>query len=221
MNRILSHRCVLLGILLSLMGVLIAMPWQRRGASTTAPVDPAPPKGEDTSLVVQLEPPSEEVPLDGEDIIDEGIDESGWIHSGNADSIPLLVRYLKSQDEVTQLAALAEFAGMGTRAKKAVPAIAEALQNAKSSIRSQAAVTLIQMNVQTKAAIRTLATELRSEDGAALKAAANAIDKLVNPPEVLGTSCWGPDPPPRIARPWVRKAVEQAIKPDKQAQKSN
>lgn len=216
MNRILSHRRVLLGIVFvtSLFGVLIALSGQSREASTTPPVDPSPPQPEDTSIVVQLELPSEEVPLDGEGIIDEEIDESAWVHSGNPDRIPLLVRYLKSDEEIGQLAALAEFAGMGAKAKKAVPAIVEALQDPKSSIRLQAAVTLIHMNVQAKAAIRTLAAELRSEEEAARKAAAHAIDMLVNSPEIFGTSCWGPDPPPRIARPWVRKAVEQAIKQD-------
>jgi HEAT repeat protein len=124
-----------------------------------------------------------------------------------------LIRYLKSQEELVQRAALAEFAGMGATAKKAVPAIVEALHDPKSSIRMQAAVTLIHMDVQAKLAAGALAKELQSDDPAARARAAGAIDQLVTPPpEVLGSSCWGPDPPPRIARPWVRKAVALALK---------
>ena len=112
-----------------------------------------------------------------------------------------------------QLAALAEFAGMGAKAKKAVPVVVESLQDTKSSIRVKAAVTLIHLNVQAKAAVSALARELRSEDPESRAHAAGAIDQLVNPPpEFLGSSCWGPDPPPRVARPWLRKAVEIAIK---------
>jgi hypothetical protein len=77
------------------------------------------------------------------------------------------------------------------------------------------------MNVQARAAVSTLATELRSKDAAARTRAEGAIEDLVNPPEVLGTSCWGPDPPPRIARPWVKKAVEQALNRDKRARQSD
>jgi hypothetical protein len=163
--------------------------------------------------LVQLEPPFEEVKLDGNDPVAEVPDESGWVGPGNPDSIPLLIRYLKSRDELVQHAALAEFAGMGAKAKTAVPSVVEALQDSKSSIRVEAAVTLIHMNVQAKAAISALVKELRSEDAAARAGATGAIDELVNPPpEVLGTNCWGPDPPPRIARPWVRKLIEQAMK---------
>jgi hypothetical protein len=84
----------------------------------------------------QLEAPSEVVNLDGGPIFAKEVDETGWVASGNSDSIPLLVRYLKSQDKMAQRGALAEFAGMGAKAKKAVPAIVEALQDENSSIRS-------------------------------------------------------------------------------------
>jgi hypothetical protein len=164
------------------------------------------------ATLVRHEPPPEEVPVAGKGLVAEAPDESGWIESGNPTSIPLLIRYLKSQDEIVQRGALAEFAGMGEKARKAAPAVVEVLKDPKSSIRVEAAVTLIHMNVQARAAVRTLAKELRSEDAAARRRAAKAIEELVNPPEVLGTSCWGPDPPPRIARPWVRKAVAQAMK---------
>src|SRR5208282_3517978 len=97
--------------------------------------------------LVQLEAPSEEVNLAGDRDIAEEVDESGWVSPGNPDSIPLLIRYLKSEEEIVQVAALAEFAGMGAKAKKAVPAIVEALQDQKGSIRVEAALTLIHMNV--------------------------------------------------------------------------
>jgi HEAT repeat protein len=212
MIRPLSYQRALFGtlVMMSLMGILIALCFQMGGPSTWLVVQFSPRQGDDPAAV-QLEPPSEEVNLDGDGIVPEEVDESGWVEPGNPDSIPLLIRYLKRENEIVQLSALEEFAGMGLKARKAVPAIVEALQDPKSSIRVNAAVTLIQMNVQARAASSALAKELLSDDATARTRATDAIDQLVNPPEVLGTSCWGPDPPPRIARPWVRKAVEQAV----------
>ncbi len=214
MAKIDSNRRLLLGIgaMVLLTAPVGTMYWHMQSPSKTAPVEPSQPLQEGPAGLVQLEAPSEEVNLDGDRILTEDGDESGWVASGNPESIPLLVRYLKSQDEIVQLAALAEFAGMGAKAKKAVPAVVEALQDPKSSIRVAAAATLIHMNLQAKAAVRALAKELLSEDAESRARAAGAIDQLVNPPRVLGSSCWGPDPPPQIERPWVRKAVEQAIK---------
>jgi len=213
MAKIGSYRSFLLGIgaVVLLTGAVVTMYWHMRSPSTTAPVNPSPPLQEEPPALVQLEAPSEEVDLNGGHNFAEEGDESGWVDSGDPASIPLLIRYLKSQDELVQLAALDEFAGMGAKAKKAAAAVVQALQDPKSSIRVEAAVTLIHMNVQAKAAVKALVKELRSEDAESRAGAASAIDKLVNPPpENLGTNCWGPDPPPRIARPWVRKAVEQA-----------
>jgi hypothetical protein len=209
-----SRRGALLGIaiLMSLIGIWIVMNRNIRVPSTIARVNPYQLELGDAPLSVQHEPPSEEVSLDGGDIIAEVPDESGWVESGNPDSIPQLIRYLKSQNEVVQRAALAEFAGMGAKAKKAVPAVVDALQDPRSSIRVKAAVTLIHMDVQAKVAVRALAKELRSEDAEARALAASEIDELVNPPpEILGTHCWGPEPPPRIARPWVKKLIQQAM----------
>jgi hypothetical protein len=165
-----------------------------------------------SQLAVQEQPPTEEVDLNGDDDAVAAVPGgSDWVDSGNPDSIPLLVSYLKHENVVVRRMALAEFAGMGAKAKKAVPAIVRALQDPESTIRVQAAVTLIQMGIQVKVAVNTLARELRSEDADARRRAASAIDDLVNPPEVGGSSDWGPDPPPRIARPWVRQAVDAAI----------
>jgi HEAT repeat protein len=160
---------------------------------------------------VQLEAPLDEVDLESAPALAEEKDGSGWIDSGDPASIPLLIRYLRTHDELAQLGALAEFAGMGAKAKKAVPAIVLALQDPKSTIRVAAAVTLIQMNIQTKTAIKALAKELRSADAKLREPAAGAVDQLVNPPPEMNFSCWGPDPPPLIARPWVRKAIQQAL----------
>jgi hypothetical protein len=166
-----------------------------------------------TPALVLLETGPGEFDLDRERLVAEEVCESEWIESGNPESIPVLLRHLKNPDELVQLAALAEFAGMGTRARRAAPAIVEALQDPKGSIRVEAAVTLIHMNVQTRAAVRALAKELRSKGPVARARAASAIEKLVDPPpEVFGSSCWGPDPPSRIARPWLRKAVAEAGK---------
>jgi hypothetical protein len=215
MAKIGSYRSFLLGIgaVVLLTGAAVTMCWRIRSPSTTASVDPSPPPQGEPPALVQLEAPSEEVDLNGGHNFAEEGDESGWVDSGDPASIPLLIRYLKSQDELVQLAALDEFAGMGAKAKKAAAAVVQALQDPKSSIRVEAAVTLIHMNVQAKAAVKALAKELRSEDAESRARAAGAIDKLVNPPlEDLGISCWGPNPPPRIARPWVTKAVEQDIR---------
>ena len=164
MNSVYSRRTALLGIaiLMSLIGILMVICRNIKAPSTIAPVNPSQLVQGEAPPSVQLEPPSEEVSLNGDDLIAEAPDESGWVESGNPDSIPQLIRYLKSQNEVVQRAALAEFAGMGAKAKKAVPAVVETLQDPKSSIRVKAAVTLIHMNVQAKVAVDALAKELRS-----------------------------------------------------------
>jgi hypothetical protein len=178
----------------------------------TLPLVPSQPPQEEGLALMQLEAPPEEVALDGDAVLPEQGVVPEWVAHGKPESIPLLIRYLRDEDEVVQLAALAELAAMDTKAKRAVPAMVEALQDPKSSIRVQAAVTLIQMNVQARTAIRALAKELQSQDAAARAQAFAAVEALVDPPEILDYSCWGPGPPPRIARPWVRAAVAQAMK---------
>jgi hypothetical protein len=200
-----------IGVMVSLSGVLVATYLQMRGPATTPPLAPYQPLQGETPLLVQLEPPAEEVKLEEDGIGDEVRGESGWVASGNPDSIPLLIRYLKSQEELVQLAALKELAAMGSEAKGAVPALVGALQDPKASIRVEAAVTLIHLNVQARAAVRALTTELKSANAGSRARAATAVKQLVNPPPEE-FSCWGPGPPPRIARPWVSRAVEQAIK---------
>jgi HEAT repeat protein len=156
-------------------------------------------------MPVQFEEPPEEVQLGRKEVWAEEGAGPEWVDSGNPESIPLLIRYLGGKEEVVQLGALAEFASMGAKARPAVPAILDALRDPKSSIRLEAAATLIHLNVQSKAAVRALSEELKAEDGAARARAARVIGQLVAPPEVLGTSCWGPGSPPRVARPWVGK----------------
>jgi hypothetical protein len=160
------------------------------------------PPGEDPARV-QLDPPAEVIEADGKDIPLGEVRDGDWIESGKPENIPLLIRYLKEEQEITQRVALAELAGMGPSAKIAVPAIVGALNDPKVSIRLQAATTLIQMNVQSKVAVEALTKELKADDAASRARAAQAIADLIDPPEDLGTHCWGPDPPPRIARPWV------------------
>jgi HEAT repeat protein len=173
--------------------------------STSDPARLAPPNEplDEFSASVQLEAPRESVL---EEVIPaERAAESEWVESGNSANIPLLIRYLGSSDEIAQGMALAEFAGMGPKAKPAVPAILAALSDPKCLIRVEAAATLIHMDVQSKAAIRALRKELKAEDAAARAHAVWTIGQLVNPPPPLCTGCWGPDPPPWVARPWVGK----------------
>jgi len=100
---------------------------------------------------------------------------------------------------------------MGTKARPAVPAILDVLHDPKSYMRVRAATTLIEMDVQSKAALATLRQELKAEDAADRASAASVIGYLVDPPEILGTFCWGPGPPPRVARPWVGKRTLPAL----------
>ena len=167
---------------------------------------------DDDPASVQLEEPPEPVePPVHEVRAGEGV-KSEWVKSGNPESIPLLIRYLRGQEEIVQLAALAEFAGMGAEARGAVPAIVEALNDPKSSIRVEAAATLIRMNVRSKAAVGALTAELKATEATSRARAAQALGELIDPPAAdLGTNCWGPSPPPRIARPWVGKLTLPAL----------
>ena len=178
-------------------------------ADTTRSALPERPRNE-RSATVQLEEPREAV---REEVIQVGGGgESEWVVSVSSDSIPLLIRYLRSPNEIVQRAALAEFASMGPKAKSAAPAILAALNDSKSSIRVEAAATLIHMNTQSQAALRTLRKELKAEDATAREYAARTIGELVKPPDFLGViSCWGPDPPPPVARPWVGKRTLPAL----------
>jgi HEAT repeat protein len=163
------------------------------------------------SIPVQWEQPPEGGQLGGEEVPAIFGPEPEWVESGNPASLPLLVRYLRSEEEITQLAALAEFAGLGAKARSAVLAILQALRDPKGSIRVEAAMTLISLNARTEAAIRALIAELKAEDANDRARAARAIGKLVDPPDEFVISCWGPDPPPRIARPWVGKRALSAL----------
>jgi hypothetical protein len=168
------------------------------------------PPGEDPACV-QLDAPSEVVETDGRDMPLGEVREGDWIESGKPENIPLLIRYLNHEQEIVQRMALAEFAGMGPSAKSAVPAIVGALDDPKASIRLQAATTLIQMNIQSHVAVGALTKELTSDDATSRERAAHLIAELIDPPEDLSTHCWGPDPPPRIARPWVGRLALAAL----------
>lgn len=191
-----------------LFALLVLLP-STMGTARFRPLETPLEELEDPSVSVQWEEPHEAI--DEEEVrLKQGV-ESAWVESGSSDSMPLLIRYLRSQEEIIQLAALAEFAGMAARAKPAVPAILDALNDPKSSIRVEAAATLIHMNVQSQAAVRALRKELKAKEATARAHAAWAIGQLVKPSELLGTSCWGPDPPPRVARPWVGKRTLAAL----------
>jgi hypothetical protein len=168
------------------------------------------PPGEDPASV-QLDPPSEVIEPDGKDIPLGEVRDGDWIESGNPENIPLLIRYLKDEQEMIRSVALEEFVGMGPSAKSAVSAIVGALDDPKVSIRMQAATTLIQMNVQSKVAVGALTKELRADDATCRARAAQAIADLIDPPEDLSTHCWGPSPPPQIARPWVGQLALPAL----------
>jgi HEAT repeat protein len=191
----------------SLLGLLALLP---APPGTTRP-GPSPGPPEEAALSVQSEEPPEEVQLDRKEVRAKEGPEPEWVESGNPESIPLLIRYLGGKEEVVQLAALKELASMGAKARPAVPTILDSLRDPKSSIRLEAAATLVHLNVESKAAVRALTEELKAEDGTARAHAARVIGQLVQPPEVLGVSCWGPSPPPRVARPWVGKRTLPAL----------
>lgn len=157
---------------------------------------------------VQFVAPADLFKPNGDDIpIGDG---SGWVVPGDPKSIALLICYLRDEDEVCQSVALMSLGGMGTKAMSAVPAIVETLNDPKISIRIEAATTLIEMNMQLKTAIMALMKELKAEAASSRAIAARAIERLVDPP-VYHASCWGPDPPPRIARPWVGDQLSHAL----------
>ena len=169
------------------------------------------PEGVDPAIV-QLEPPPEPPALVVDPVQNGKVDESGWVRPGNPGSIPLLIQYLKGQEEVSQRAALANFAAMGTEARGAVPAIREVLNHPKSTMRLQAVVTLAQMDVQSEAVVEVLLKELRSKETQSRINAAQTIAALMNPPMVYDRSCWGSSgEPPRILRPWVGRATFDAL----------
>ena len=149
--------------------------------------------------------------LDAQPAQVEGGVEGQWIESGNPENIPLLIHYLRGQEEVAQSMALVEFAGMSAKARPAAHAVLDALHDSKGSIRVEAATTLIHLHCGTDAAVRELTEELEAEDATDRVRAAEAIGQLVAPPLDYGASDWGPDPPPRIARPWVGKRTLPAL----------
>jgi hypothetical protein len=201
MMRIKSIGPLLLGVLLG-MGAIGSVCWWLWPRDHPTPEPPS--RYRTPPDAVQLEAPTDEVDLTVVALPPEG--EEAWIASGDPEGLPVLVRHLRSGEEIVQLAALAELAGMGRPARKAGPAIVGALRDPKGAVRVRAAMTLIQLDVQARAAIAALREELVSQDAADRARAGSAIEDLADPPEHLGTSCWGPDPLPRIARPWVRRA---------------
>ena len=192
-----SFRLAVAGVVFAVVAVSITV-YFRATSTNAALLGPLKvPEGEDPALV-QLEDPPESPDPGGDEIRLDEVD-------------PEFVRYLRSHDEVVQCAALAEFAGMGAKARGAVPTILETLNDPKSTIRVEAAATLIRMDVQTKAAVRALVKELKADDAPSRVCAARTIGELVDPPPANGTNCWGPDPPPRMARPWVGKSTLPAL----------
>jgi HEAT repeat protein len=156
-----------------------------------------------------IEPGADELRV--EEAPGEEAAQPGWVAHGDPASIPLLIRYLKDEDEVVKLAALAECASLGPKAKRAVPVILGALRDPKSTIRVEAATTLIHMNARMEEAVRALTKELTAQDARARARAAAAIGDLAAPPEWIFISCWGPDPPPHVVRPWVGKRALPAL----------
>jgi HEAT repeat protein len=160
--------------------------------------------------LVQWEEPTDTLRLDELVMPAAARAEGGWIESGKPEHLPELVRYLRSREVVVQCAALSEFAGMGRKAWPAVPAILDALRDPKAVIRLEAAATLIHMNVRTASAVRVLKADLRAKEAATRADAAGTIGRLIEPGP-LGTSCWGPGPPPQVARPWLGKRTLPAL----------
>jgi len=200
MNRSITIKLLAMVLVACLAGGVLFL--ISRDSHNPPPPEPAPQLAGDLPAAIQWDEPADSVPDNGQEPPLEGGAETDWIESGSVASIPLLIRHLKDDDELVQLAALQEFAGMGAKARRAAPAILEALKCPKGRVRIEAAVTLIQMDLQSSAAISALIGELRGEDADVRARAAAAIAELIDPPAPF-FSCWGPDPPPQIARPWV------------------
>jgi hypothetical protein len=181
---------------------------------TAAPLlgwpDPEPPP-EALPAIVQWEEPIDMLQFDKVKMPQEDGPPGGWIDRHNPGSVPRLVRYLRSGEQVVQEAALLELAGMGRTAWAAVPAILDTLHDPNSEVRLMAAATLIEMSVRTRTAVGFLMEELRAREAARREMACRQIGALIETPELLGASCWGPDPPPPVARPWLGKWTLAAL----------
>src|SRR5262249_2053674 len=95
--------------------------------------------------------------------------------------------------------------------RRAAPAIVAALRDPRGTVRVQAAVTLVHLKARPDDAVRALTAELRAADATDRERAATALGDLVAPPPGLGFSCWGPDPPPAVAHPWVGERTLPAL----------
>jgi HEAT repeat protein len=93
----------------------------------------------------------------------------------------------------------------------AVPAILDLVRDQDPGLRLMAAATLIEMNVQTRTAVGAFTEELRAKEAARRARAARMLGNLIEAEPIYGSFCWGPGPPPPVARPWLGKRVLPAL----------
>jgi HEAT repeat protein len=119
--------------------------------------------------------------------------------------VKVLIRYLEEEKEVLLLrASLETLAGMGTKARPAVPAVVKTLRHPEYRVRVEAARTLLDLDANSDAAVRALTAALTSKDAEARAYTAKIIGEIVNPP-LAWPSCWGPAPRPRVFRSGLGK----------------
>jgi HEAT repeat protein len=131
-----------------------------------------------------------------------------WIGPGD-ESIPVLMRYLRSQDKFAIRMALHDFATRGPKAKPAIPTIRALAKHPDTAIRIEAAWTLIDLNEEPDIALKTVTEAAKAKEASTRAYAAKALGEIVSPPFVI--CCWGPGPRPMTPRPAMAKQVEPAL----------
>jgi hypothetical protein len=121
--------------------------------------------------------------------------ESDWV-TNDAAGVKVLIGYLKGKDEDTVFVGLDALARMGDKAKPAIPAIRDCLKHESWYVKFEAARTLIDLDVETELAHKTLLEAMTVKDGKVRILLASRLGTMVNPQFDLGICfyCWGPGP---------------------------
>ena len=129
-----------------------------------------------------------------------------WV-TNDEKGVRILIDYLEKEDPVAVRLALDSLACLGKKAKLAIPAIKKTLQHPDGCLRIEAAQTLLDLNVETDSAIRTIREAAKNKDAKVRPHAVDVIGRIANPPPVIAFSCWGPGPRPSRAFPEIGKAA--------------
>ena len=135
-----------------------------------------------------------------------GAQENPWV-TNDEKGVRILIGYLENKDPVAVRLALVGLAGMEKKGKPAIPAIKKTLRHPDGCIRIEAARTLLDLNVDTDSAIRTIREATKNQDAEVRAHAVEIIGRIANPPTVFAFSCWGPGPRPERAFPEIGKAA--------------